>query len=157
LRALVLLALIVGAGGVSPALAAVGQGTLVTLDDGTTRAVEALKRGDKLRGPDAKPHEIFAVTVVDAPTLVTILTDTGRKVAISRDQQLPVVRDGDPIMTNALAVGDKLMSVDGFETVVAIEDVPAGTKAYRLSIGEPGTSERDPLWANGVMLSDEPI
>lgn len=156
-RALLVLLLALGLGWGSPTLAAVAQGTLVTLDDGTTRAVEMLQRGDKLRGPDAKPHEIFAVTVLETPVLVTILTDSGRKVAISTDQQVPVIRNDDPIMTNKVAVSDRVMTIDGFETVVSIDELPAGTKAYKLSIGEPGTSEQDPLWANGVMLSDEPM
>jgi hypothetical protein len=139
------------------AWAMVGYGTFVTLADGTLRVVQRLQRGDKLSGPDGKEREIFAISNVPSDDLITVTTNTGRKVTLSKDHPVPVERSGSPFIANGLRLGDKVMTIEGFETVDYIVPAKVGTVAFKLSIGEPGTTEKDPLFANGMMLSDEPI
>jgi intein/homing endonuclease len=154
-----LTAAVLAAGLLSPTAgwAMVGYGTFVTLADGTMRVVQALKRGDKLSGPDGKEREIFAISSAEAADLIKVTTNTGRKLVLSKDHPVPVQRGETPFIADGVRLGDKIMTIEGFETIEYIEPVTAGTMAYKLSIGEPGTSEKDPLFANGLMVSDEPI
>jgi intein/homing endonuclease len=156
-RHLTSIALVVGLLSPTPGWAMVGYGTFVTLADDTMRVVQALRRGDKLAGPDGKQREIFAISIVEGAELILVTTNTGRKIVLSKDHPVPVERNDSPFIANGVRLGDKIMSIEGFETVEYIEPAKAGTVAYKLSIGEPGTTEKDPLFANGLMVSDEPI
>jgi hypothetical protein len=157
LRRITAMALVVGVLGPTPGWAMMGYGTFVTLADGTMRVVQALKRGDMLSGPDGKERQIFAISSVEGAELIKVTTDKGRKIVLSKDHPVPVERNDNPFIANGVRLGDKIMSIEGFETVEYIEPAKAGTVAYKLSIGEPGTTEKDPLFANGLMVSDEPI
>jgi hypothetical protein len=157
LRQLVVAATVAGILIPTQSLGMVGYGTFVTLADGTLRVVQALKRGDKLSGPDGKEREIFAISSVESSELIKVTTNTGRKVVLSADHPVPVQRGEVPFIANGVRLGDKIMSIEGFETVEYIEPMEAGTMSYRLSIGEPGTTEQDPMFANGMMISDEPV
>jgi intein/homing endonuclease len=157
LRHLTATTLVVGLLGPTPGWAMVGYGTFVTLADDTMRVVQALKRGDKLAGPDGKEREIFAISSVESDELVTVTTNTGRKIVMSKDHPVPVQRGETPFIADGVRLGDKIMSIEGFETVEYIVPAKTGIVAYKLSIGEPGTTEKDPLFANGLMVSDEPI
>jgi hypothetical protein len=156
-RSLTTVAVVVALMSPTQSLAMVGYGTFITLADGTMRVVQALKRGDKLSGPDGKEREIFAVTSEEGVDLIVVTTNTGRKIVVSADHPVPVQRGETPFIAYGMRLGDKVMTVEGFETVEYITPAKPGTVAYKLSIGEPGTTEKDPLFANGLMVSDEPI
>lgn len=156
LRAFPALVLAAWLAGSTPGWAVMGYGTFVTLADGTMRVVQALKRGDKLAGPDTEQREIFAISTVENAELVTIITNKGRKLVVGKGHPIPIIRGEAPFIASDIRVGDRVYSIEGFETVEIVEAAKPGI-AYKLSIGEPGTSERDPLYANGLMVSDEPI
>ena len=157
MRPLLAVALVAGLLGSTPAMAMIGYGSFVSLSDGTMRVVQAIKRGDLLSGGDGTANEVFAVSSSEGVELIRVITSTGREFVVSRDHPVPVRRGNSPFIANGVRLGDEVMTVEGFETVEYITPVTGGTLAYKLSIGEPGTSEKDPLFVDGVMVSDEPF
>lgn len=83
-----------------------GLGTLVLMHDGTFKAVEAVRRGDLLMGPDSKPRRVMSTTrgrgelfeirptrgaawvCNDVHVLTLISTDTGKIVDVPLDEYL---------------------------------------------------------------------
>ena len=157
MRPLLAVALVAGLLGSTPAMAMIGYGSFVSLSDGTMRVVQAIKRGDVLSGGDGTANEVFAVSSSEGVELIRVITDSGREFVVSKDHPVPVRRGNSPFIANGVRLGDEVMTVEGFETVDYITPVTGSTLAYKLSIGEPGTSEKDPLFVDGVMVSDEPF
>ena len=157
MRLLLAIGLVAGLLSSTPVMAMIGYGSFVTLSDGTMRVVQAIKRGDVLSGGDGASNEVFAVSSSDTVELIRVITNSGREFVVSKDHPVPVRRQNTPFIANGVRLGDEVMTVEGFETVEYITPVAGGTLAYKLSIGEPGTSEKDPLFVDGVMVSDEPF
>ena len=158
MRKLVVIALAGWLVSMSPALAAFAAGTMISLADGTTKAVEELKTGDILAGPGGSTRTVVSLAPVAEPgVMTTITTNTGRTLTITQGHPVPVQNEGGIHLADAVKIGDIVMTeAHVAETVTSIVDAPAGTAAYRLNAGEPGTTAKDPLFANGVLISDEP-
>lgn len=141
----------------SPSLAALAEGTLISLGDTTSVPVERLKAGDMLAAPGGKMLPVVAVAPVAEPgPMLTITTDKGRSFTITEGHLVPVQDEGGIHLADRVDIGDLVMTETGAETITEIVAAPEGIKAYRITVGEPGTTARDPLFANGVLLSDEP-
>ena len=141
----------------SPSYAALAAGTMITLGDTTSVPIERLKAGDMLSAPGGKMLPVVAVAPVSQPgPMLTITTDKGRSLTITEGHQVPVQDEGGIHLADSIQAGDLVMTETGAETVISVTAAPAGTAAYRITVGEPGTTARDPLFANGVLVSDEP-
>jgi hypothetical protein len=141
----------------SPGYAALAAGTLISLGDTTSVPIERLKAGDMLAAPGGKMLPVVAVApLTDPGPMLTITTDKGRSFTITVGHLVPVQDEGGIHLAESVDVGDLVMTETGAETIAEIVAAPAGTEAYRITVGERGTTARDPLFANGVLVSDEP-
>lgn len=158
MRKLVVIALAGWLVSMSPSLATIAAGTLINMADGSTKPVEALVAGDILAAPSNETRTVVSVAPVAEPGVMRLITtDSGRTLIVSEGHPVPVQNEGGIHIVTSVKVGDIVMTdVNKAEKITSVVDAPADTVAYRLSVGEPGTTARDPLFANGVLISDEP-
>jgi predicted lipid-binding transport protein (Tim44 family) len=119
--------------------------TPVTLADGTTRAISAVRSGDTVLAFDSDetivPAKVRTVLVHEVDSYLIVRTET-RELHVTEEH--PFYVGGGVFKTaETLRAGDRIMVYDGHRlapaTLLALERVPAHVRVYNLQTEEPHT------------------
>lgn len=137
----------------------VAEGTLITMADGTSTAIEKVQPKQTVRGGDGRKLEVRAYWKGDESELIRVKTQNGKTVSISSGHPLPLA-DGTVKLGSALAVGDKLTTSDGTSAIATLEKVRWTGKVWNLDLGAPRRPNQAPaladhgFFANGILIGD---
>jgi hypothetical protein len=138
-------------------------GTLVTLANGSRKAIEDITRDDLVRGPDGKPWQVFAHTKGHDAALIEVRAEDGTVARMTTEHPVITGRDhyGRLRWTTAsrLTVGMALITVKGPSKVAAVERVAYRGAVYNMALRPLGT-EKAPargsaFYADGLLVGDQ--
>ena len=135
----------------------VAEGSLVTLADGTTRAIEEVRIGDRVR---PAPHAAALTVVkhtdgVERGDMVRIVTASGHRLLLTETH--PVLTDQGAVSAGAVRAGTILVTVDGAAKVTRVTREPFDGMVWSLELGRPDGSVADgdtTFIANGLVVGD---
>jgi len=115
------------------------EGTLITLADGSTKAIETIQIGDKILGYDELSSKSSNVDVISvhAPYSVESHFVINKKIHVT--EYHPILSNGDWVNATELKVGDVMQGENGFDVkIVSIQKVEERGTAYNIQV-EGGT------------------
>lgn len=138
----------------------VAEGTRITLSDGSTVAVEALKAGQRVMVDASgraervdskfKGHEVVP--------MVRLRTVGGRSLLLTDGH--PVITPTGPVLAGLLQPGQKVMTRKGAETLVSVGREMFARPVWNLNVGKPPADLNDPavtgarFFADGILVGD---
>lgn len=138
------------------------EGTPILMADGSLKAVEDVRRGDRLRGRDGGPVVVEWRTTGWDTQSVELTDSAGRNVRLTPLH--PVATRGGMVQARELKVGDVIYGPDGESRLVEVsmQQVPQAFNVYNLGVlGGDGAfiAERDDaaFFAGSVLVGDAAV
>ena len=135
-------------------------GTLITLADGTSRAIEKIAVGDRLRGLDGRGLEVTSYTKgPETKRLFTIITADGKSVRMTEAHPVPLA-DGTVKQAHKLLVGDRMSTAAGPVAITKLTEAAYSGDVWNLAVGGPQQSKATldtashAFFANGLLVGD---
>jgi|GEM_PF-4430106 len=135
----------------------VAAGSLVTMADGSSKAIEQVVNGDRvLSRPDGPVLAVRGTVSGDDPAMIEIDAENGDGVQVTGTH--PVITSHGPVMARDLRPGDRLITATGDTMVVAVQARPAA-RVYNLQLGAIDTApipapDKTTFIANGILVGD---
>lgn len=138
-------------------------GTLVTLANGSRKAIEDITRDDLVLGPDGKPWQVFTHIKGDDAVLIEVRAEDGTVARMTTEHPVIIGRDrhGRLRWTTAsqLAAGMGLITAKGPSKVAAVERVAYQGSVYNMALRPLGTDKTpargSAFYADGLLVGDE--
>jgi hypothetical protein len=138
-------------------------GTLVTLADGSRKAIEAITRDDLVLGPDRKPWQVFAHTKGEDAALIEVKAEDGTVARMTDEHPVITARDRRGrlrwTIASRLTVGMALITAKGASKVVSVEHRAYEGSVYNMAIkplgADKGPARGSAFYADGLLVGDQ--
>lgn len=137
-----------------------GEDTLVTMADGSTKNITEFEAGDEVKNDNQGSTSKVSVTHVGAhpDNMLQIETDGGHSLLTSTHHI--IFTPSDQLHAHHLEVGDELITLDGTAKITSITNVPKDMRnLWNLSLGDaPQRDDPNPnigaFFANSILVGD---
>jgi hypothetical protein len=141
----------------------VPAGTLVTLMDGSRKAIEAMTREDLVLGADGRPWQVFNLLAGDDAELIVVTAEDGTVARMTPEHPVIIGEDDRArprwVTASKLAAGMPLVTVKGESKAAAVERRAYGGTVYNMVLRPQGSNHTPAqgggFYADGLLVGDQ--
>mmetsp|Transcript_28676 Transcript_28676/g.38238 ORF Transcript_28676/g.38238 Transcript_28676/m.38238 type:complete len:561 (+) Transcript_28676:93-1775(+) len=135
----------------------VAEGTMITLADGSTKAIENVSNEDSVKiNSKGDTMPVLATTLGKAQPGEIYILNTANGDALTLSSKHLVITNNGAKQAQELKAGDLIQTQEGIDTVKSIEKGTFNGNLYNLELGEDGNvpEKGSSFFANGVSVGD---